>query len=263
MSDLFVHYFQDDLYHLKYAKGNPSLTGREFHDYHEIVLFMEGKAQFISKNIQTELKPGCLVFIPKEHFHQFVVENPDTYVRCIVGFNDDPHLLGLIGDVMTEIRVIFDPSETMLAVYAFLQKAFSENITEEDKSLLLPAALVQLLTEQKYFDHRSASRRGIISELTTRALDYIDTHYTDNLTVSTIASALHVSISSLSHRFRNDLNLSVYRYITEKRLSEVRKLIEKGTSLGEAAILCGFSDYSCFFRLYKKYYSTVPSNLLR
>ena len=119
MTDSFVHFFRSGQYHLKYAKGSPSLIGREFHDYHEILLFIEGSAQFISKNIHTTLSPGCVVFIPKEHFHQFIIADPDVYVRCILGFDDIPEFMPLISAVMSEILVITDPSDTILSVFHF------------------------------------------------------------------------------------------------------------------------------------------------
>ena len=264
MTGSFVHFFRSGQYHLKYAKGSPSLIGREFHDYHEILLFIEGSAQFISKNIQTTLSPGCVIFIPKEHFHQFIIADPDVYVRCILGFDDIPEFMPLISAVMSEILVITDPSDTILSVFHFLKQVFSkEDVSDEDKKLLLPAALTQLLMEQKHFANQSIGRRKTISDLTTQALSYIDVHFMDPLTVSSISKALYVSTSSLSYHFRNDLNLSIYAYITEKRLSEVRKHISKGLSISEAVTLCGFSDYSCFYRQYKKHYGVKPSDSFR
>jgi len=45
MNDYFEHYIESDSFHLKYAKGSPSVKGQEFHVYHEFVLFLDGKAQ--------------------------------------------------------------------------------------------------------------------------------------------------------------------------------------------------------------------------
>ncbi len=263
MSDLFEYYFRNDLCHLKYAKGPPSLLGREFHDYQEFILFIGGKARFISQNVQIDLTPGCVVAVPKEQFHQFVVDEPDTYTRCIVGFSDIPGMEKLINDVMKEIKVIANPSKTMLSTFEFLQKAFAENLSDEEKQQLIVASLVQMLTEQKYFAGKTVQKNNLLSDLTIRALGYIDANYAENLTLASIANELNVSPSSLSHRFRDDLNLSVYRYIVEKRISEVRQCVTKGISLSEAVTSCGFADYSCFFRLYKKYYNIKPSELLR
>lgn len=264
MPSSFEHLFRNESYHLKYAKGNPSLVGREFHDYHEILLFMEGSAQFISKNIQITLTPGCVVFIPKEHFHQFIIDDPKAYVRCILGFDDIPGYEPLISAVMTEIMVITEPSDAIVSVFHSLTRVFSrEDIPNEDKKLLLPAALTQLLIDQKHFANQSIYRRKTISDWTSQALTYIDSHFMEPLTVSSIAKALYISTSSLSYHFHNDLNISIYAYITEKRLSEVRKKVKKGLSISEAVTLCGFSDYSCFYRQYQKRYGTKPSDSLR
>ena len=76
MQDLFEYYIEDKLFHLKYAKGKPSIIGKEFHNYNEIIFFIKGKADFISANIQKELQNGYIVVIPEEHFHQFSIKEP-------------------------------------------------------------------------------------------------------------------------------------------------------------------------------------------
>ena len=55
MINYFEHYISSDSFHLKYAKGEPSVKGQEFHDYHEFVLFLDGRSRLISKNIQKEI----------------------------------------------------------------------------------------------------------------------------------------------------------------------------------------------------------------
>ena len=95
------------------------------------------------------------------------------------------------------------------------------------------------------------------------ALDYIDSNLAQELRLDAVAQALGVSVSTLSHRFRKDLNISVYRYISEKRLSAVRRYMEQGLSLGAAAERSGFRDYSGFFRLYKSYFGESPSATAR
>ena len=262
MEDLFEHYWETANFHFKYAKGEPSAKGREFHNYDEIVLFIGGEATFVSKNIALPLVPGNVIFIPKEHFHQFVITHPEKYERIILGFNETGDTTELIRDVMTEIKVVSAPSENIFAVFDNLKKLAEVCLTEQEKHLVLFSSLVQLLTDQKYFFKKLIVENISQSELTRKALSYIDANYNRKLSVSSISKALDVSASSLSHHFRNDLNISVYKYIIEKRLSEARKHVERGLSLHKAAMLCGFTDYSAFFRLYKNRYAAKPSDLL-
>ena len=58
-----------------------------------------------------------------------------------------------------------------------------------------------------------------------------------------------------------DGKISVYQYISKKRLANARLLIEAGATVSDAAINSGFNDYSVFFRMYKKYYGEPPSQL--
>ena len=99
-----------------------------------------------------------------------------------------------------------------------------------------------------------------ISRITQQALAYIDANLAGQLRLEEIAGVCNVSVSSLSHRFSKELKIPVYRYITEKRLSSVRQLTEKGVPLSEAAQRSGFSDYAGFYRLYRKKYGQKPSS---
>ena len=93
-----------------------------------------------------------------------------------------------------------------------------------------------------------------LSPLVSDALSVIDEKYTENLSVEKLSNLLFVSPSTLAHKFNRELNISVYRYITKKRLSLAHQHILQGESLSTSALKSGFNDYSCFYRLYKKYY---------
>ncbi len=256
---MFEYYITAAGCHVKYAQGKPAVSGREFHSYDEIVLFLGGQAQLISKNIQLQLTPGSIILIPKEKFHQFVVTDSERYTRCILGFEASPSLKKLILQTMTEVMVLPNPSGSMLAVFHTLMQAAQRELPEEEQAILLQSAAAQLLLSQKLSDGEPIRKYITMSSLTRKALEYIDCNLSRPLRLDAIAHALGVSVSSLCHRFRKDLNISVYRYISEKRLSAVRQCVEQGIPLGIAAERCGFQDYSGFFRLYKNYYGQSPS----
>lgn len=256
---MFAHYITAESSHVKYAQGRPAVTGREFHSYDEIVLFLGGEAHFVSKDIQLQLTPGSILLIPKEQFHQFVVTDSSRYTRCILGFEAIPQLEGLIRETMTEVMVLPSPSAQMTAVFHTLMQAAQKELTAQEQTVLLHSAVAQLLMAYKLSDGESIRECVTVSPLTQKVLRYIDSHLSRELRLDIIAQDLGVSVSSLSHRFRKDLSISVYRYISEKRLSAVRQCVQQGMALGAAAERCGFKDYSGFFRLYKSYYGESPS----
>ena len=260
---MFEYYISDGTCHLKYAQGRPAVIGREFHSYDEIVLFLEGNAQLVSKNIQINLTPGSIIMIPKEAFHQFVVTDHERYTRCILGFEELPQLQPLIREIMTEVVVLPEPSEQMCSIFKTLIQAAQRDLPKPEWTLLFRASITQLLLIQKLSDFQSIRKYVTVSDLTQEALDYIDSHLSQELKVAGIANELGVSMSTLSHRFQHDLCISVYRYISEKRLSMVRQYMTQGVPLGIAAARSGFKDYSGFFRMYRKYYGESPSATVR
>ena len=260
MNDYFEHYIESDSFHLKYAKGSPSVKGQEFHVYHEFVLFLDGKAHLISKNIQKELKKGSLVIVPKASFHQFAVSG-SNYTRLILGFRETDEISELIENVMSEVKVIEKPDEALFSTLYALADVSSSDLAQNEKELFIRASLIHTLIYLKKYSKGSADLKNQLSPTVQKALSYIDGHYTESISAQSIASALHISVSQLFHKFKNELKISVYQYISKKRLANARLLIEAGETVSDAAISSGFSDYSVFFRMYKKYYGAPPSKL--
>ncbi|MBQ9922514.1 MAG: AraC family ligand binding domain-containing protein [Clostridia bacterium] len=135
MENLFEYYIETDKLHFKYAKGEPAVRGQEFHDYNEFVFFISGKSFLVSKNIQQEIVPGSIVVIPKEHFHQFIISQPQDYTRCILGFRGASEIDSLIGEVMNTIKVISVPDARMVSVFERLTEIIKSRLSDEEKGL--------------------------------------------------------------------------------------------------------------------------------
>ena len=257
MEDTFEYYIEEEDFHFKYAKGAPSVKGREFHDYNEFVFFIDGKARLISKNIQQHLERGSIIIIPQEHFHQFCITKPQSYVRCILGFSRTSEMSELICDVMDSVKVISAPEERLIGVFENVMEIIKSDLGRKEKVLFIRSSLIQLLVYFRQSCSEVIEKSTMLSPTVIGALGIIDEKYNKNLSVESVANLLYVSASSLSHKFRKELNISVYQYITKKRLMEAHKLIKAGETISHSAEKCGFSDYSCFYRLYKKYYKST------
>jgi len=244
----------------RYAKGQSLTDAPEIHPYHEILYFMGDTATFLTKKEKLPLKPGVLLLIPKESYHQFAIPNQDLYERCVLNFPDLAELSDLIASIMTEIQILSNPNAIIRQLFHRLIQSFSEPISEEEQKILLYGIFSQLLLELKL---QSGTRTTLSTHhenpLIAEALRWIDRNYQTPVTLSEIAKSLRVSPSSLSHAFREELGISVYRYITEKRLIAAHHLISRGMPPSEAYLQCGWSDYSSFYRAYKKMFRTKPS----
>lgn len=252
MEKLFEYYIESGDFHFKYARGEPSAKGEEFHNYNEIVFFIKGKSHFTSKNIQQDLIEGSMVLIPKEHFHQFRISDSENYVRCILGFYGADTISVLTDEVMNAVKLIAEPDRRLVSSFEDIIGILKKHIPEHEKLMFIRASLIQLLIYLKHIDSEIVIKNICLSPIVSGALEIIDRHYAEKLSVKNIAERLYISPSTLSHKFSRELNISVYRYIIQKRFSAVRERVKNGESLTSAVLNSGFNDYSDFYRLRKK-----------
>jgi AraC-like DNA-binding protein/mannose-6-phosphate isomerase-like protein (cupin superfamily) len=97
------------------------------------------------------------------------------------------------------------------------------------------------------------------SELVEKALGYIDQHYGDTIGLDTIAKALYVSPSCLSHKFKDEVGLTVNQYVVSRKLGEAQmRLVFQNTPIKEIAADCGYSNLQYFYPVFKKNTGITP-----
>lgn len=99
-----------------------------------------------------------------------------------------------------------------------------------------------------------ASSSATVSKL----MDYINRHYTDDVTLNTLAEKFHFSKYYISHLFKDYVGISPYDYLIARRLYRCNNLIRMGNTVKEACFSVGFKNYSNFYRLYKKHFKITP-----
>lgn len=95
-------------------------------------------------------------------------------------------------------------------------------------------------------------------ELLDRIMEHVEKNYDTNITIGDVAEAFFVSASTVSHLFKQRMGISFYHYVTQRRLIEAKKLIERDVLLEHVAGQVGFEDYSGFYRAFKKEYGISP-----
>lgn len=149
--------------------------------------------------------------------------------------------------------------------WAFLGDLFQTGVQEEEKkkkgweAVVIGNTLKILAYLDRAYDDRSAgSLRAEKPELLDKVMAYIEQHYAEHITVYDIAHKFYVSDSSISHHFKQKMGISIYHYVTQRRLISAKNLISKGMALEQVAARVGFSDYSAFYRAFKQEYGISP-----
>ena len=94
--------------------------------------------------------------------------------------------------------------------------------------------------------------------LLTSFIEYIENNLSEPLTLDGIAAHFYISRSAVSKFFREEMDTSFHRFLTQRRLILAKQLISEGEGMERVAQLCGFTDYSVFYKAFKKEYGLSP-----
>lgn len=83
--------------------------------------------------------------------------------------------------------------------------------------------------------------------------NYLDSHYSDNITLEKLASICHVNKFHLVHSFTKQVGVSPINYVINKRIDEAKTLLKTTNySIRDISSIVGFSNSSYFSQMFKK-----------
>lgn len=96
-----------------------------------------------------------------------------------------------------------------------------------------------------------------------KLVSYIEANLDQDMSVSHLAKFSAMSISSLQHKFKNSLGISVLSYIRRRRLNIAKQQLESGLmTISEAAYNAGYRHPSNFTSAFKKVFGIPPQDLM-
>lgn len=200
---------------------------------------------------------------------QVVEASPDKPYLCI-RLNVDT---ALIGELQQQVDVPeASPAAQGRALYlartsASLLDAVLRLVrlldTPEEAAILGPLAMREIhyrvLTGELGHRLREVSVMDSQSQRIARAIDLLKRRYAEPLSIDELASAAHMSTSSLHHRFKAVTAMSPLQFQKQLRLQEARRLmLSDGLEAASAAHKVGYESPSQFTREYRRLFGAPP-----
>ena len=92
------------------------------------------------------------------------------------------------------------------------------------------------------------------------AIEYMQTFYSSNITISDICEAVNLSPFHFIRTFKQKTGISPYKYLLNIRIKKAEELLSSGKhSVAEVAMLCGFINPSHFSSKFKEITGQSPS----
>jgi two-component system response regulator YesN len=92
-----------------------------------------------------------------------------------------------------------------------------------------------------------------------KALDFIETHYDNSLTIEQIAKEVYLSPSRLSHIIKGELGITFGDYISKVRVERAKVLLkDREWPISQIALEVGYPDQSYFTKVFRKIERCTP-----
>lgn len=267
--DLYFHHTVSEK-----TQDIPPMYGPESHRGFEIIYLVEGEVRYFIEGEEYVARTGDLIFILPNEIHALQRNGDMKYERVVVSFefNTIREMLALGGFSVDDSFLEMKNAVHRIIPVDLVEKYGIKDIMQDIGSLYSSdsefpfrffSAIMLLITAlNELFSNESREPVFRISSdaIVKSAVDYINEHITEQITLDDIAEALHVSKSTLCHRFVGYMNTSVNRYIATKKIYHAMRLIKNGMSATEASAAVGYEHYTTFYHNYKQIIGSSPSN---
>jgi two-component system response regulator YesN len=91
------------------------------------------------------------------------------------------------------------------------------------------------------------------------AINYIDANYDKQVTLADIARVSYLSVSRLSHVFKEEMGITIVDYLTSVRIERAKQLLlATNQSCTEICFEVGYNNQSYFTRTFKGFVGMTP-----
>jgi len=106
----------------------------------------------------------------------------------------------------------------------------------------------------------TSNKWGLTARQLRHALEYIEAHLSEDVSLAEVANASITSVSSLTRGFNASLGVSPHRWVLKRRIALAQRLMYEGaTPLSEVAVCCGFADQSHLTRVFMRQVGSTPT----
>lgn len=246
-----------------------------YHNAMEIIVCAENQYIITTNSSTYTLDPGDILIIPPYMLHElyskpsgarFIYLIDIDMLRCFQDYKAlspafiEPYLCTAAS--RPEIyRKVYDALMQMANLY------FSHQVFWEISIYSVLLELFSTIGINHYLQNTDASIEDTADKqsenymLFSNLLNFIDTHYADDLTLEQAAEYIGFSKYHFTRLFKQHTNTTFHNYLRYKRIQAAQSLLteDKNRPITEIAFCSGFNNLTTFNRCFSKYTSCSPT----
>ncbi len=253
------------------------------HDCYELYYSISGGKQFLIDNKFYTIAPGDLFIINQYESHKLTQIDTGIHERIVV--NVHPNFVKALSTTETDLdccftnrpprfqhKVSLNKEQQQRFLY-YIDKITSANgyahdIVEQAAFMELLVLINTLSLELCKVSRPRLNPAGTTQDSTVSSykynhqvddiLAYINQNISHPITIEQLAEHFYLSESYICRIFKAATSTTINKYITARRISIAKALLNEGFSVSEAYERSGFTDYSNFFKSFTKAVGVSP-----
>ena len=257
------------LFHLHSQAGTK--VDFHYHEFCKILLLVSGQGGYFVDGKRYLLSSGDIVMIDSRSVHKPELTEGTAYERIIIYVSPeylqqmstpDCDLLSLFsGKDGHVLRLKEQRRKAVFALAANLERTLSRD--GFGREVLSQADLLRLMVElgRSMQDADTSLPRPSVPEnhRVQEIMEYLDRNLAEEVDIDRLAERFFISKYYMMRLFHKQTGMTIYTYLTQRRLMRARELISGGMRATESCYASGFRSYSSFTRAYSKYFGTTPT----
>ena len=239
------------------------------HSAVEVVLTLEGCVDYQAGEQIYHVGKGEILIVPPNLLHSLSMG--ENSARLLFLFEPEPLLemrdIKRMKEHFEKIFYLHDESDAHIRIRELLTK-ISECYRQQEilwNALCFSDLLrIYSILAQRYFggvyQQKQRENSAMDREVISSAMNYIDTHYQENVTLEDVAAFTGFSRFYFSRSFKQQTGYSFRDYLSQRRIQVAMELlIQTGKPMSQVAQESGFGSVATFNRTFREYKSCTPT----
>lgn len=251
--------------------SNESECGNHFHSELELIFILRGRITYLLGDSHYNLKARDFIFANPYEIHSIsFVSDECCYVHFLIQESRLRHLFSS-PDMLT-----FTWQESLNNRKGKLHQEIADAVraivmegTNQERGYVAKVyqeLIRMLIALNQWCRHTSTADRGGRKAMNQQQksceiMDYINSHYMEQISLNTISKALYLSPSYISKIFKENFQVGVLEYINRLRVQKsIVTLCNSNAYIADIAEDCGFTNAKTYSRIFQKEMGVSPTD---
>lgn len=239
------------------------------HNTYEVYYFISGDVSYLVEGKHYTPTPHSILMISPNILHGVKSNSHVSYKRFAFHFLPEVipvenrfALLAPFHQSSSQSDIYYQDVRNFKLQNYFENLLMCEDMPDDMRSMAIPIAVQALLSQILYMSRQTKSLPPSEnhSQTVSKIIAYINDNLSKKITLDDISDRFFISKHHLNKVFRKATGTTLLHYVSHKKIATANHYMMQGDSASEASLKVGFSDYSVFYRSYKKFFGHAPTH---